>query len=367
MLALAGGTEVVVDGTLGLVRIGLDAPALARARAAAAEAEDDAEAAATGGLARTRDGHRVELVANVRDLAETRQALALGAEGVGLLRSEYLFLGRDEPPDEEEQAAAYAGIAEALGKDRRFVLRTLDMGGDKPLRYHPMPKEQNPFLGMRGIRVSLEDPALFRVQLRAALRAAALGDLHIMFPMVSSLEEVRAAKQILAEEQRTVRRAVKVGVMVEVPSAVVIVEMLAREVDFFSIGTNDLTQYTLATDRGHPKLARQADALHPAVLRLIAMTVEGAHEFGKWVGVCGGLASEPLAVPLLVGLGVDELSVSVPALVQVRATLSRWELQACADLASEALLCRTTADVRELLALRAEDLAAAAAGGGPAR
>jgi phosphoenolpyruvate-protein kinase (PTS system EI component) len=178
-----------------------------------------------------------------------------------------------------------------------------------------------------------------------------------MFPMVSTLEELRAAKQILAEEQQTIQRAVKVGVMIEVPSAAIIVELLAREVDFFSVGTNDLTQYTLATDRGHPKLARHADALHPSVLRLIAMTVEGAHEYGKWVGVCGGIASDPLAVPLLVGLGVDELSVSVPSVVPVKAAISRWRLHECADLATEVMRCRTTAEVRATLTRQVEDVA----------
>jgi phosphocarrier protein FPr/phosphocarrier protein len=214
---------------------------------------------------------------------------------------------------------------------------------------------------MRGIRVSLEYPDLFRAQLRAILRASPVGNVHVMFPMVATLEEVRAAKQILAEEQRTVVHSVKVGVMIEVPSAAVIVELLAREVDFFSIGTNDLTQYTLAMDRGHPRLARYADALHPAVLRMMAMTVEGAHEHGKWVGVCGGLASDPLAVPLLVGLGVDELSVSIPAIASVKATLARWNLRDCAGLATDVLRSRTTADVRAFLAEHVEEAGAAPA------
>jgi phosphocarrier protein FPr/phosphocarrier protein len=178
-----------------------------------------------------------------------------------------------------------------------------------------------------------------------------------MFPMVSTLDEVRAAKQILAEEQRALPHAVKVGVMIEVPSAAIIAEVLARELDFFSIGTNDLTQYTLATDRNHPRLAPQADALHPAVLRMIALTVEGAHEHGKWVGVCGGIASDPLAAPVLVGLGVDELSVGVPAIAPVKAALARFTFGECADLATEALRQRTTSDVRALLAAHAEESA----------
>lgn len=182
-------------------------------------------------------------------------------------------------------------MAAALGPERPLIARTLDIGGDKPLRYLPLPKEENPFLGLRGIRVSLAYPELFRSQLRAMLRAASGGNLHIMFPMVSDLDEVLAAKRILREEQARYPAPVKIGLMIEVPAAVAIVEALAQEVDFFSIGTNDLTQYTLAIDRGHAGLASKVDALHPAVLRMIALTVEGAHAHGKWVGVCGALAS----------------------------------------------------------------------------
>ncbi len=362
-LQLPNGERVVVDGTLGTLRVSPDEVQvkLVRQRIASQAAQREADAAAAIGPGRTRDGHRVEVVANIRNLGDAREAIAQGAEGVGLLRSEFLFFGRESAPSEDEQAEAYTAIAGVLGPERRFVLRTLDVGGDKPLPYLPMPKEQNPFLGLRGIRVSLAYPDLFRAQLRAVLRSAPAGNLHLMFPMISSLEELRAAKQILAEEQKTIQRAVKVGVMIEVPSAAVIVELLAREVDFFSVGTNDLTQYTLATDRGHPQLARNADALSPAVLRLIAMTVEGAHEYGKWVGVCGGLASDALAVPLLVGLGVDELSVSVPSIVGVKATLSRWRLHECAGLATDVLRCRTTAEVRALLASQAEEAASVAA------
>jgi len=359
-LRLANGTRVVLDGTLGFLRTSPDERQVeqVKVRIAAQAAQRELDAAAAVGPGRTRDGHHVEVAANIRSLDDARQALAAGAEGVGLLRSEFLFLGRETAPTEDEQAQAYTAIAELLGKDRPLVIRTLDVGGDKPLSYLPLPREENPFLGLRGIRVSLEYPELFRAQLRAVLRAAPAGKVHLMFPMISTLEELRAAKQLLAEEQQTIQRSVKVGVMIEVPSAAVIVELLAREVDFFSIGTNDLTQYTLATDRGHPKLARHADALHPSVLRLIAMTVEGAHEFGKWVGVCGGIASDPLAVPLLVGLGVDELSVSVPSIVPVKAAISRWRLHECADLATDVMRCRTTAEVRAVLAQQVEAPAA---------
>jgi phosphocarrier protein FPr/phosphocarrier protein len=355
-LALPNGARVVIDGTQGFLKTSPDEGQVIQVlqRIADQAARDAADQVAATKPARTRDGHRVEVAANIGSVEDARKAIAAGAEGVGLLRTELLFAGRETAPTEDEQAAEYAAIAEALGPERRFIIRTLDVGGDKPLPYLPLPREQNPFLGMRGIRVSLEYPELFRAQLRAVLRTGRAGDMHLMFPMVATLEEVRAAKAILAEEQRAIPRAVKLGVMIEVPSAAVIVELLAREVDFFSIGTNDLTQYTLAMDRGHPRLARHADALHPAVLRMIAMTIEGAHEHGKWVGVCGGLASDPVAVPLLVGLGVDELSVSVPSIAAVKATVGRWGLGDCAELATEVLRQRTTAEVRALLAAHHE-------------
>src|SRR5204863_234924 len=236
-----------------------------------------------------------------------------GAEAVGLLRSELLFLDRDTAPEEREQAEVYRAVAAALGRGRRLVIRTLDVGGDKPLAYLPLPAEQNPFLGLRGIRVSLERPDLLRSQLRAILAAAALSDVHVMFPMIATLDELRAARRILAEEQAG-GPSVRVGVMIEVPSAALTAEHLAREVDFFSIGTNDLTQYTLAMDRGHPRLAALADALHPAVLKLISLTVEAAHRHGKWVGVCGNL---PLffAVGVAVGLTENDGIAAISAVV----------------------------------------------------
>lgn len=363
-LDLPDGTRVVIDGSLGYLRSGPDEGQLAQVKQqiAAQATQREEDRAAASAPARTRDGHRVEVAANIGSVEDASRAVAAGAEGVGLLRTEVLFGGWKAQPTEDEQAAAYTAAAEALGRGRRFIVRTLDVGGDKPLAWLPLPHEANPFLGMRGIRVSLEYPDQFRVQLRAILRAAPAGDLHVMFPMVSTLEELRAAKDLLAEEQRAIPHAVKVGVMIEVPSAVVTLDLLAREVDFLSIGTNDLTQYALAMDRGHPRLARYADALHPAVLRMMAMTVEGAHEHGKWVGVCGGIASDPLAVPMLVGLGLDELSVSLPAVAAVKAAVRRWRLRECQDLATDALRCRTTAEVRALLTEQAEGSGAVAPG-----
>ncbi|MGT2471812.1 phosphoenolpyruvate--protein phosphotransferase [Paraburkholderia terrae] len=347
-LQLADGTPVVLDGSRGSLRRNPSAGELeqARDRIARQAARREAEKLAATRLAMTADGHRIEVVANIRNAQEARDAVAAGAEGVGLLRSEFLFDARDTAPSEDEQAAEYCAVAEALGRERPLVVRTLDVGGDKPLLYLPLPKEDNPFLGLRGVRVSLARPDIFRTQLRAILRAAPLGNLHVMFPMITTIEEVQAARKILLEEAGDHSVSVKVGVMIEVPAAALIAEPLAREVDFFSIGTNDLTQYTLAMDRGHPQLAKQADALHPAVLRLIGMTVEGAHRHGKWVGICGGIASDAMAVPVLAGLGIDELSVSIPAIGSVKAQLARLTMAEASELAAEVLRLGTAAEVR---------------------
>jgi len=362
-LGLADGTPVVLDGTEGFLLRDPDEAEVTRARAAIGRlaAQRQGERAAASAPAATTDGHRIEVAANIGTVEEALAAVAQGGEGVGLLRSELLFLDRDTAPSEEEQADVYRAVATALGRDRRLVIRTLDVGGDKRLPYLPLPPEENPFLGVRGIRTSLERPDLLRSQLRAILEAAPLGDVHVMFPMIASLDELRAARRILDEEQRGAGVSVRVGVMIEVPSAALTAGQLAREVDFFSIGTNDLTQYTLAMDRGHPKLAPLADALHPAVLKLISLTVEGAHAHGKWVGVCGGLAAEPIAVPVLLGMGVDELSVPVPAIAAVKALVRRLALRDCQALARELLGLATAGEVRARLARLGSEAGATAA------
>ncbi|ERI50037.1 hypothetical protein N878_26935, partial [Pseudomonas sp. EGD-AK9] len=238
---------------------------------------------------------------------ETAEAVALGAEAVGLLRTELVFMEHAQAPSQAAQEVEYRRVLDAL-EGRPLVVRTLDVGGDKPLPYWPMPAEENPFLGVRGIRLSLQRPEILETQLRALLAAAEGRPLRIMFPMVGAVEEWRVARDMALRLREEIPLAdLQLGIMVEVPSAALLAPVLAREVDFFSIGTNDLTQYCLAIDRGHPTLSAQADGLHPAVLRLIGMTVAAAHAEGKWVGVCGELASDRLAVPLLVGLGVDEL------------------------------------------------------------
>jgi len=348
VLSLEAGSTVILDADKGLLNHAPDAAALADAQKRLAELQTRraADIAAAAAPAVTTDGAHIEVAANVQNAEDIREALTLGAEGVGLLRSEFLFEGRATAPDEQEHLAAYLAAARALGKGKNLVIRTFDVGGDKPLAYLPMPQEANPFLGMRGIRVSLSHPELFRTQLRGILGASEESELHIMFPMVSSLAEFRKAKAVLQEEMKTMGRSAKVGLMIEVPSAALLAERFAREADFFSIGTNDLTQYTLAMDRGHAGLAKAADTLEPSVLKMIAMTVEGAHAHGKWVGVCGGVASDPAAIPLLVGLGVDELSVSPPSIPAVKAQIRGLDKAACAGLAARALAMDSAAEVR---------------------
>lgn len=353
-LTIPDGTMIILDGGKGEIRLNPSLEDITRAQElqAALSYRRKADLSVADKPAVTIDNHRIKVVANIGSVAEAEEVPELGAEGVGLLRSEFLFLQRGQAPELSEQAAVYTTIAKTLGKERDLVVRTLDVGGDKPLAYLPMPHEDNPFLGVRGIRLSLIDDTLLTLQVRAILSAAPYSRLHIMFPMVTSVEEFRKAKLIVLQEieKLGITEPVKIGVMIEVPSAAIMAEGLAREADFFSIGTNDLTQYTLAMDRGNPRLAKMVDSLHPAVLNLIARTVEGAHKHGRPVGVCGGLASELSAVPILLGLGVDELSVAVPAIPAVKATVRRQDMKKCRALAGEVLSMLTAAEVRERLA-----------------
>jgi len=353
VLALANGTRVLLDADKGELHLAPDPAAIEQLQAKRQQQrlrhQQELEHARQAAV--TRDGHHVEVTANVASLAEAEQAMSLGGEGVGLLRSEFLYQDRSVAPSHEEQAGTYSAIARALGTERNLVVRTLDVGGDKPLAYVPMDSEANPFLGMRGIRLCLERPQLLREQLRAILLSAGLTRLHIMLPMVSQLSELRQARQMLKDEALALglKDLPKLGIMIEVPSAALMADLFAPEVDFFSIGTNDLTQYTLAMDRDHPRLASQADSFHPAVLRLIASTVKAAHAHGKWVGVCGALASETLAVPLLLGLGVDELSVSVPLIPAIKAAIRERELGECQAIAAQALGLESAQQVRDAL------------------
>lgn len=348
-LELANGAPVILDGGKGTLRLNPTPEDIARIRETQERlaVRRQAEMAVAHEPAITLDGHRMEVVGNIGGLAEAEQIAGLGGEGVGLLRSEFLFLERSTAPNEDEQFETYQAIAETLGPDRPLIIRTLDVGGDKPLIYLPIPKEENPFLGERGLRIGLDRPEILRTQLRAILRAAAFGKVRVMFPMVGLLSELRDAKAMLEEErQRLGVGPIETGIMVEIPAAAIMAAQFAREVDFFSIGTNDLTQYTLAMDRGHPKLAPKVDGLNPSILRLIAWTVKAAHDQGKWVGVCGGIASDPQAVPLLIGLGVDELSVSLPTIPSIKAQIRTLWLHECQELATRALTLETAAEVR---------------------
>jgi multiphosphoryl transfer protein len=350
VLHLTDGTPCILDGDRGALYPNPSQGDLETATTAQQDLQAirEAEKLACYQPALMTDGHRVEVVANIGAAQEAGQAVNAGAEGIGLLRTEFLFLNRSEPPSEEEQFAAYSQMTQALN-GLPLIVRTLDIGGDKAVPYLNLPAEANPFLGVRGIRLCLQRPDLFRPQLRAILRASQTGAVKIMFPMIATLEDLQAAKKIV-EEVRTEVGAdpIEIGIMIEVPSAVVMARELAEEVDFFSIGTNDLTQYALAIDRGHPALAKQADGLHPAVLRLIDQTVQAASAAGKWVGVCGGIAGDPKGAAILAGLGVTELSVSIPSVAAVKAKLRSLSLAETQQLANRALRCRTAQDVREL-------------------
>ncbi|WP_455806165.1 phosphoenolpyruvate--protein phosphotransferase [Pseudomonas fluorescens] len=355
MLALSNGTQVLLDADKGELQVRPDPATIHQwqARHTQQRQRHEHELANATLAARTRDGHHVEVSANVASFSETEQAMASGGAGVGLLRSEFLYIGRNHAPSHDEQVATYSAIARCVGSAHNLVVRTLDVGGDKPLAYVPMDNETNPFLGVRGIRLCLERPQLLREQFRAMLGCCDLTRLHIMLPMVTQLSELRQARQMLDEEVLALglTERPKLGIMIEVPAAALMADLFAPLVDFFSIGTNDLTQYTLAMDRDHPRLASQADSFHPSVLRLIAMTVKAAHAHDKWVGVCGAMASERLAVPLLLGLGVDELSVSVPMIASVKATVRELALADCQIIAQQVLGLESAGQVREALQL----------------
>lgn len=351
VLQLTAGIELAVDGDAGRL---IPAPDPETVRRFERRIEEQARIEQEAYQNRhepacTRDGHRVEVAANLGNTAHAVDAVERGAEGVGLLRTEFIFMAHPDFPDLKTQIAEYGEAFDALA-GRPLVARTLDVGGDKPLPYWPVAAEDNPFLGMRGIRLALSRPEVLETQLRALLMAAGSRPLRIMFPMIKDVEEFRAGKRVFDRLQAEIRAPdVQLGVMVEIPSSALLAASLAAEVDFFSIGTNDLTQYTLAIDRGHASLSAQSDAIHPAVLQLIRLTVEAAHAHGRWVGVCGELGSDPLAVPVLVGLGVDELSVTARRIPQVKAMIRRLGMPQARELASLALAQPTAAAVRQTL------------------
>ncbi|GAA6120626.1 phosphoenolpyruvate--protein phosphotransferase [Acidovorax sp. FG27] len=344
------GAVAILDGYRGRLYVGPSETALieARERMARLARRQEEEARTRQQPATTTDGHTVEIAANANRADQAAKALEAGAEGVGLMRTEFLFLERDTVPGEDDQYEVYRAMVEAL-QGKPLVVRTLDIGGDKQVPHLDLPVEENPFLGVRGARLALKRDDLLVPQLRALYRAAHHGPLQVMFPMISTVEEVLTLRQRMESVRAELNApAVPVGIMIEVPSAALIADRLAAHVDFFSIGTNDLTQYTLAVDRQHPELAGMADSLHPAVLRLIERTVAGARQHRRWVGVCGGLAGEPLGAALLVGLGVDELSMSTGDIGTVKALLRRHGLAELQALARRALQVDTADEVRAL-------------------
>ncbi|MGM0878801.1 MAG: phosphoenolpyruvate--protein phosphotransferase [Bacillota bacterium] len=295
------------------------------------------------------DGHHVELAANIGTPEDVKWVLKNGGEGVGLYRTEFLYMGRDQLPTEEEQFDAYKSVLEQM-EGKPVVVRTLDIGGDKELPYLDLPKEMNPFLGFRAIRLCLETQDIFRIQLRSLLRASIYGNLKIMFPMIATLDEFREAKTVLLEEKEklksegiTVSENIEVGMMVEIPSSAVLADLFAKEVDFFSIGTNDLIQYTLAADRMNERVSYLYQPYNPAILRLIHMVIKAAHKEGKWVGMCGEMAGDEIAIPILLALGLDEFSMSASSILKARSQISHLSKEYMEQYV-EAILSMTTSE-----------------------
>ncbi len=354
---IRSGDQLVVDGDAGKVVVNPDPEELKEfknrqesIRKIKVEAESLSHQAAI-----TTDGHRVEVVANIGSVDGVQPALDAGAEGVGLLRSEFLYLERESLPSEEEQYQSYKTIADAFGQ-RPVILRTLDVGGDKEIPYIDLPVEMNPFLGVRAIRLCQERPELFKPQLRAALRAGYGNNLKLMFPMVASVDDVLKVRAVLEEckgelleEKQQIAEEMEIGIMIEIPSAAVLADQLAEVVDFFSIGTNDLTQYTMAADRTNTQVAALASGFQPAVFRLIKTVIDAAHAQGKWVGLCGEMAGEMLAIPILLGLGLDEFSMNPPAIPFAKRLIRSISHEQAREVAEEALNLRSDQEIREFV------------------
>lgn len=350
------GETIIVDGENGSITLHPDPDTLDQSRERIRRKRELWESALKKAdqKAVTSDGRRIQVFANIGSPQDVDAALKNGAEGIGLFRTEFLYLENDHWPTEEEQFQAYRQVLESFG-DRPVVIRTLDIGGDKDLPYADLPKEENPFLGHRAIRYCLSHPEIFKTQLRALLRAGVHGNLWIMFPMVGNLSEIQQAKSLLEEARKElenqglhIARNPKTGIMVEVPGAAVIADVLAKEVDFMSIGTNDLTQYTLAADRGNERVASLYDAAHPSVLRLVRQTCDAARREGILVGMCGELAGDPRMTEVLVGLGLDELSMSAGTIPEVKERIRRVQTDEARKLADEVLVQSTPEKVRYL-------------------
>lgn len=306
----------------------------------------------------TKDGHQVELLANIGGPQDIQIVIDNTAEGVGLLRSEFLYMDAKDFPSEEEQFEAYKKIAESL-ENKRLVIRTLDIGGDKDLKYMKLPKEENPFLGYRAIRIYLDNVDLFKVQLRAILRASSYGNVAIMLPMISSIEELRKSKEIIEEVKQELKEKnikfnenIEVGIMIEIPSSAVMADEFAKECDFFSIGTNDLIQYTIAVERGNEKLANLYSHFNPAVIRLIKSAIDGAHKNGILCGMCGEAAGDVKFIPLLVGLGLDEFSMNANKILKARKLITNLSFEECKQLANKVLELESTEGVKRILDIK---------------
>jgi phosphocarrier protein FPr len=354
ILMISDGQCLILDGEHGQVFIEPDAGLIDQysKKAETIQAAKNRARLETAAPAITRDGKAIEVAANIGSVAGAQKAVKFGAEGVGLFRTEFLFLDRATAPDEEEQFQVYRATAQALN-GRPLIIRTLDAGGDKLIPYLNLESEANPFLGWRAIRLCLSEPELFKTQLRAILRAAAEFPIKIMFPMISTLNELRRAKSLLREAGHELSargdsyaETLETGMMVEIPSVVGMAEQFAAEVDFFSIGTNDLTQYTFAVDRTNAKVASLADACHPALLRQIQRVVDAARANGIWVGVCGELAGDPQAIPILLGIGVDELSMSSASIPFAKDIVRGWSESEAQSLAAQALQMDSAEAVR---------------------
>jgi multiphosphoryl transfer protein len=349
---ITDGQALIVDADNATLYSAPTAQAVAKARSKVEErlARSAALRLAAAKECRSLDGTRVEIFANLGVVSDAGAAVASGAEGCGLLRTEFLFIDRETPPTEEEQLQAYQSIANTLGA-RPLILRMMDVGGDKPLRYLPLPPEANPALGLRGVRTALLHPNLMRTQLRAALRVQPCGVVRLLIPMVTDLSEILAVRRVIDElvEELELKGHVALGAMIETPSAALTAAVLIRAVDFLSIGSNDLTQYTLAMDRGHAELARRTDALHPAVLQLMAAAGVAGEAAGKLVAVCGGVAADRTAVPILLGLGVRELSVVPAAIPALKRQIGALRIDQCRELAQRCLKLGSAAEVRSMV------------------
>jgi phosphoenolpyruvate-protein phosphotransferase (PTS system enzyme I) len=343
--SVENGDMIIVDGLNGEVHINPTPEVIEEYKKEHARYEDQkAEwAKLVNEPTVSKDGEHVELAANIGTPKDLEGVINYGGEGVGLYRTEFLYMGRDELPSEDEQYEAYKAVLEGM-EGKPVVVRTLDIGGDKELPYLNLPKEMNPFLGYRAIRLCLDEQDIFRTQLRALLKASPFGNLKIMFPMISNLQEFREAKAILEEERKAlleigtnVADHIEVGIMVEIPSTAVMADMFAKEVDFFSIGTNDLIQYTMAADRMNERVSYLYQPYNPAILRLVKMVIDAAHKEGKWAGMCGEMAGDEIAVPILLGLGLDEFSMSATSILRARSQIRQLNRTEMKELAEQAL------------------------------